>query len=71
MKRLARETDLSSMTVRVEGDLVELIRDRTSQVRAGYSLKRALDKISEDRHGVGQFTGAQVSAHNIYTYIYI
>lgn len=37
------------MTVRVEGDLVELIRDRTSQFRAGYSLKRALDKISEDR----------------------
>lgn len=49
IKRLAREGDLASLTVRVEGDLVELIRDRTSQFRAGYSLKRALDKITEDR----------------------
>lgn len=51
IKVLATENDLASRTVRVEGDLVELIRNRTSQNRAGYSLKRALDKISEDQAG--------------------
>lgn len=47
---LKRKPDLSSMTVRVSGVLLELVRDRTAQVRAGHSLKRALERLEEERN---------------------
>lgn len=46
---LKRKPDLSSMTVRVSGVLLELVRDRTAQTRAGHSLKRALERLEEER----------------------
>lgn len=47
-EELRSQPDLSSRTVKVSGTLLELIRDRTAQVRAGHSLKRALERIQED-----------------------
>nr|URY50685.1 PB2 protein [Quaranjavirus sp.] len=46
---LKRAKDLESKTVRVSGILLELVRDRTAQVRAGYSLKRALERVEEEK----------------------